>query len=223
LFNKGVSVLVPIRNCCNKAKESYIQGQSPAPGIREYFFYVDHQGMLFQDDSKMKHFTAAMKEKKLLFNFFKRLRYNDTGRYETEFKYISLCGRERNFIRCLDRPIVFNSVQKMSLKKDQAERWVLEHNHAGDLLVQRFEPSEICMVPETGRVYHPGPRLCGGMGLISDRLSILWTQEKRFIFSDGEEAPPTSFLWDEEEFKLGNKLLELMTDSERGVGESDDV
>ena len=55
------------------------------------------------------------------------------------------------------------------------------------------------------------------------RLSILWTQEKRFIFSDGEEAPPTGFLWDEEEFKLGNKLLELMTDSERGVGESDDV
>ena len=25
-----------------------MQGQSPEPGIREYFFYVDHNGMLFQ-------------------------------------------------------------------------------------------------------------------------------------------------------------------------------
>jgi len=45
----------------------------------------------------------------------------------------------------------------------------------------------------------------------------LWTQEKRFIFSNGEEAPPTSFIWEEEEFKLENKLLGLMTDEERGI------
>eukprot|EP00092_Neocalanus_flemingeri_P060685 GFUD01072791.1.p1 GENE.GFUD01072791.1~~GFUD01072791.1.p1 ORF type:complete len:180 (+),score=58.66 GFUD01072791.1:169-708(+) len=178
--------------------------------------------MLFQDDSKMKHWTAALKEKKLLYNFFKRLRYNDTGRYEAEFHYISLCGRERNFVRCLDRPIVFSFVEKMSLKKEQPEEWVLQHNHAGDQLVQKFFPSEICMVPETSRVYHPGPRLCGGVGLVADRLSILWTQEQRFIFSNGEEAPPTSFIWEGEEFKLENKLLEKMTDKERGLEVSED-
>ena len=55
----------------------------------------------------MKHWTAALKEKKLLLNFFKRLRLNETERYK-EFQYISLCGRERNFVRCLDRPFVFN-------------------------------------------------------------------------------------------------------------------
>ena len=97
------------RTCCNKASEPYSQGQSPAPGVREYFYYVDHHGMLFQDDSKMKHWTAALKEKKLLFNFFKRLRFNETGRYEREFKYLSLCGRERNFVRCDDRPTVFHT------------------------------------------------------------------------------------------------------------------
>jgi len=193
-----------------------MQGQSPAPGLREYFFYVDHQGMLFQDDSKMKHFTAALKEKKLLYNFFKRLRFNETGRYETEFKYISLCGKERNFVRCLDRPIVFNSVQKLSLKKDQPEDWVLQHNHAGELLVEKFDPSKICMVPLTGRVYHPGARLFGGMGLLADRLAILWTQEQRFKFADGEEAPPTSFIWEDEEVELDNSLLDLMTEEERG-------
>lgn len=25
---------------------SYVQGQSPKPGIREYFYYIDHQGQV---------------------------------------------------------------------------------------------------------------------------------------------------------------------------------
>ena len=119
-----------VRRCCNKAKEPYVQGQSPSPGIREYFFYVDHNGMLFQDDSKMKHWTAAMKEKKLLLNFFKRLRINETERYH-EFQYISLCGKERNFVRCQDRPFVFNIVEK-----DDTNSWMLFYNNAGNLLSQ---------------------------------------------------------------------------------------
>ena len=57
---------------------------------------------------------------------------------------------------------------------------------------------------------------------ILSRLSILWTQEQRFVFTDGEEAPPTSFIWEGEEFKLENKLLELMTDEERGLGMSEE-
>ena len=77
-----------------------------------------------QDDSRMFHWTAALKEEKLLFNFFKRLRFNTTDRYP-EFRYfefdsrkichykysrfLSLCGNERNFIRCEDRPIVFHN------------------------------------------------------------------------------------------------------------------
>lgn len=40
----------------------YVQGQSPENKIREYFYYIDHQGMLFLDDSKMKNFTSAYKE-----------------------------------------------------------------------------------------------------------------------------------------------------------------
>ena len=101
------------------------------------------------------------------------------------------------------------------------------------------------MVPETGRVYHPGaetkkkfsvffcvcllssvpivllsgPPLCGGVGLISDKLSILWTQEQRFVFGDGDTAAPTSFVWDECEHQLDNSLLEvILKDKERGIG-----
>ena len=138
------------RSFCDKAKEPYVQGQNPSPGIREYFFYVDHNGMLFQDDSKMKHWTAALKEKKLLFNFFKRLRFNESERYK-EFQYISLCGKERNYVRCLDRPFVFTAVSQ-----NDEHGWMLQYNNAGDMLQMKLQPEKILMVPETGRVYHPG-------------------------------------------------------------------
>ena len=157
LLNRNRSLLHQVlyhRSYSDKAKEAYVQGQNPEPGIREYFFYVDHNGMLFQDDSKMKHWTAALKEKKLLFNFFKRLRINETERYK-EFQFISLCGRERNYVRCLDRPIVFTAVTA-----DKDDRWMLQYNHAGDLLQTKFTPEKILMVPETGRVYHPGTYYC---------------------------------------------------------------
>ena len=77
------------------------------------------------------------------------------------------------------------------------------------------------MVPETGRVYHPGPSLSGGVGLIADKLSILWTQEQRFIFNDGEDEsrPPSGFIWDDSEYNLDNSLLDLvLRDKERGIG-----
>ena len=75
------------------------------------------------------------------------------------------------------------------------------------------------MVPETGRVYHPGPSLCGGVGLISDKLSILWTQEQRFIFDDGEDDPPTSFIWEDKEYNLDNSLLDVIeADKAKGIG-----
>ena len=43
---------------------------------------------------------------KFLEFFFKRLRYNKSESYP-EFPYVSLCGREMNYVRCDDLPIVF--------------------------------------------------------------------------------------------------------------------
>ena len=44
------------------ARFFYTQGQSPEPSVREYFYYIDHQGMLFLDDAKIKNFTCCYKE-----------------------------------------------------------------------------------------------------------------------------------------------------------------
>ena len=49
---------------------NYVQGQSPERGIREYFYYIDHQGMLYLDDARMKNFTSCFKEKHFL-KFFR--------------------------------------------------------------------------------------------------------------------------------------------------------
>lgn len=222
----GFSPLSGIRCISNRAKSEYVQGQSPKEGIREYFYYIDHNGMLFLDDSKMKHFTAAIKEKKMLAFFFSRLKMNETDRYP-EFKYFSPCGRERNFVRSDDRPIVFSKCSLMEPPKSRRNKakdtseatlqpeWYLEYGHADHLLVQKFEPSMISMVPSTGRVYHPGPEATGGLGLIADKLAILWTQEARFNFEEGEENPPTQFRWQGKEYALDNKVLEVMSQEER--------
>ena len=84
-------------------------------------------------------------------------------------------------------------------------------NHCDRLLTATFEPQKICMVPETGRVYHPAERMPEGVGLISDKLSILWTEERRFIFEDGELNPPTHFVWNREKLTLTNELISVLS------------
>ena len=50
---------------------------------------------------------SAFADKKFLEFFFKRVKLNQSGRYEAEFPFVSPCGREINFIRCDDLPVVF--------------------------------------------------------------------------------------------------------------------
>ena len=189
---------------CIRSASHYVQGQSPERGIREYFYYIDHQGMLFLDDSRMKNFTSCFKEKQFLKFFFSRLKHNDTGRYYPNFPFLSPCGRERNFIRCDDLPIVFTNV----LDSESSET-KLAFNHADRFLTVPFKPEKICMTT-SGRVYHPAPEKVGGVGLISDKLSIEWTAEKRFDFEKGEENPPTHFNWSLDRIPLDNELADKL-------------
>ncbi|XP_066255354.1 UPF0598 protein CG30010 [Euwallacea similis] len=175
---------------------SYIQGQEPEPKVREYFYFIDHQGMLFLDDSRMKNFTSCFKEKKFLRFFFNQLRLNTTDRYP-EFPYLSICGKERNFVRCDDYPIVFTHIIKKS------DKYLLAYNHAGELLTVPFEPHKVFMKPETGRVYHPAQERAGSIGLVRSKLAIEFSSH--FTFGQGEENPPTEFQFMKETVKLDNK------------------
>ena len=86
---------------------------------------------------------------------------------------------------------------------------MLAYNHADRFLMVPFEPEKICMTA-SGRVYHPAPDKVGGIGLISDKLSIAWTNEKRFEFEDGEDNPPTHFFWNSNKMTLDNHLIKQL-------------
>ncbi|XP_064640634.1 UPF0598 protein CG30010-like [Lineus longissimus] len=187
----------------------YVQGQSPNPKHREYFYFIDHQGQLFLDDARIKNFTSCFKEKDFLEFFFKRVKINETGLYEDVFPYISPCGRERNFIRCDDRPIVYTHlIQKVS-QDDLDSTSRLSFGGAGELLTVSFEPDKICMLPESGRVYHPASERTGGIGLIESSLAIEFS--KSFSYEHGDDSkPPTHFSWQGTTYTLTNELIDIL-------------
>ncbi|XP_028043342.1 UPF0598 protein CG30010 [Bombyx mandarina] len=180
--------------CSQKKSLHYVQGQEPEPKIREYFYYIDHQGMLFLDDARIKNFTSCFKEKKFLEFFFKRIRLNKTGKYEAEFPFVSHCGRERNYIRCDDLPIVFTHI----FHEDNVD--FLSYGYAGDLLRTVFIPDKVYMLPLTGRVYHVAEEKFGGVGLIKSKLAI--ELSKYFEFHNGDMRPPTHLTWHNKKYEL---------------------
>ena len=163
-------------------------------------------------------------DKKFLAFFFKRLKDNETTRYQKEFPYISPCGPETNYIRCDDVPIVFThllNTHKHIIQdiRDYATSATIEETYlsfggAGELLTIHFQPEKLHMFPESGRVYHVGPEKSGSVGLIKSSLAI--ELSRYFVYNSdrshdkGEEScdniPPTGFTWRERTYELDNTI-----------------
>lgn len=144
------------------------------------------QFQLFLDDARMKNFTSCFKDKPFLEFFYKRVRRNTSGRYEDTFPFLSLCGRERNFIRCDDLPIVYTHI--INDGRDLSFGY-----GRPDQLKHAFKPDRLYMAPNTGRVYHPADEKYERIGLIRSKLAI--ELSKGFEFEAGDDKPPTHFLW----------------------------
>lgn len=71
-------------------------------------------------------------EKKFLTFFFKRLKINDSNRYANDFPYLSLCGKEINYVRCDNLPIVFTHIIQNKNGSD-----CLSYGYAEDSLMVR--------------------------------------------------------------------------------------
>ncbi|KGL98596.1 UPF0598 protein C8orf82, partial [Charadrius vociferus] len=158
---------------------------------------------LFLDDTKVKNFITCFKDVAFLTFFFKRLERNRSGRYEEEFPFLSLCGRERNFLRCDDRPIVFTQ-----LLSDAAQRRFLSYCGAGERLTVPFQPESLVMLPTNGRLYHPAPAKAGGVGLVRSALAMEWSSS--FEYGEGWTRPPTHFFWEGRRYRLTEELLPLL-------------
>lgn len=139
---------------------------------------------------------------------------NRSGRYEGEFPFLSLCGRERNFLRCDDRPIVFTQ-----LLPGPGQRRFLSYCGGGDRLTVPFQPESLVMFPENGRLYHPAPAKAGGVGLVRSALALEWSSS--FEYGAGSARPPTHFIWEGRRYRLTEELLPLLRAGGTGcAGES---
>ena len=136
--------------------------------------------------------------------FFKRLEPNRSGRYEAEFPFLSPCGRERNFLRCEDRPIVFTQL----LPGSGAGR-LLSFCGGGERLAVPFRPESLAVSPENGRLYHPAPGTAGGVGLVRSALALEWSS--CFEYGEGAARPPTHFVWEGRRYRLDGELLPLVS------------
>nr|XP_020457568.1 UPF0598 protein C8orf82 homolog isoform X2 [Monopterus albus] len=201
-----------------RAAATYIQGQSPEPRIREYFYYMDHQGQLFLDDTKVKNFVTCFKDKQFLVFFFSRLRPNQSGRYEEDFPFLSLCGRERNFLRCDDRPVVFTHLLQSpaGLRGVMGDQELLSYCGAAEKLSVPFRPEALYMHPISGRVYHPGSERLGGVGLIRSALAIEFSPFFVYAAEQGQSGQPTHFLWKGQEHALTNELARCFRPADQG-------
>eukprot|EP00965_Chrysotila_dentata_P249614 6208985-Pleurochrysis_carterae.AAC.2 len=82
---------------------------------REYFYFVDLQGRLYLDETWPKGVATCLRSGKFLDFFFSRMRVNATGIREHQFPFVSMCGRERNFVRYFKTVCLLDALRMPSL------------------------------------------------------------------------------------------------------------
>ncbi|MEQ2177311.1 hypothetical protein GOODEAATRI_002289, partial [Goodea atripinnis] len=139
--------------------------------------------------------------KQFLVFFFSRLRINQSGRYQEDFPFLSLCGRERNYLRCDDTPVVFTH-----LLQNPADQELLSYCGGAEKLSVPFKPKALYMHPVSGRVYHPSPEPLGRVGLVRSALAIELSSNFVYPPESGQSGQPTHFLWEGQKHRLTNEL-----------------
>ncbi|TDH68992.1 hypothetical protein CCR75_000921 [Bremia lactucae] len=158
-----------------KSEEFYNrQGQ-----MRRYFYYIDLQGRVFLEDTLPKNIATSLKSAKFLRFFFSQIRRNRTSQCKIkdeedflEYPFRSPCGKEMNFIKCADRPFVFEDLHR----DDSRGKWML--TFGGGELKMPFLPETLRISVSTGRLYHDvqtkfvAPGTSEGVALIRSQLAV---------------------------------------------------
>lgn len=100
---------------------------------RIYFYKVDYDGNLYFENS-------LLTDLQFLNFFYSQIQYNYTG-YYPEYKYISPCGKEMNFIECKDTPIVFRRLEK---------EFII---YGGNLKIS-FDPKNLIYLTSNSQLYY---------------------------------------------------------------------
>ncbi|CAK9023758.1 UPF0598 protein C8orf82, partial [Durusdinium trenchii] len=150
---------------------------------RKYFYHVDLQGRLFLEETMPKNVATSLKSPKFLDFFWTMLRPNNRGEF-AEYPFISPCGKEMNFIRPADTPVVFDALEDRT-DEEGNEVQVLVY---AATLSEVFDPTKLVWHSTTDRLYYPvskHKRLVGSLGLIRSRLAVQFSET--FTFGDDGE------------------------------------
>ena len=161
---------------------------------------------------RIKVVFLQFSDKQFLKFFFKRLKKNQTDRYKEDFPFISPCGRELNYIRCDDLPVVFATI--IDDPDDIKAPGLLTFSGTGDILTFPFQPEKVCMLPESGRIYHPGPQKVGGVALVKSSLAIELSPYFEYRKGNQDHDSPTHFNWKGICYELDNSIWKFLRSAE---------
>lgn len=176
---------------------------------------------LFLDDTRIKNFTTCYKEKKFLEFFFKNLRVNESDRFK-DFKFISYCGRERNYLKCEDLPFVVTHLDQLN---DMVQLNYINSAH----WLFHFDPKNLSYNPDNGRMYYTfgGKQIINNtkssnesnrlkhldklpihIGLVKSELNIYLMEKVRRVKDNQHEA--FKFNYKNKEYELASLPQDMM-------------
>ena len=169
--------------------------ESEGKDHRRYFYVLDHRGLLFLEESKFRNYATCLKDKTFLDFFFKQLRVNTTTFYP-ELPFVSLCGKEQNFLSIDDSlaAVVFGDMLTLG------DELTLGFSN----IKQSFDPALLCIDHESGRLYHPilnHKHLHNQFGLLNQSITDLLSAGINTVHVSNGNVE-SSLIWKGHEYKL---------------------
>lgn len=88
---------------------------------------------------------------------------------------------------------------------------LLTYGGTGGILTVPFQPEKLTMLPGSGRVYHSGPDLAGGVGLVKSSLALELSPFFEYQSKDDpESSSPVRLQWKGKSHELDNHALTLL-------------
>ena len=142
---------------------------------------IDTRGGLYLEETKHRNFTSCFKDKQFLNFFYKQMRMNtlvneEMDDYARTCPYVSLCGKERNFVTPED-PLSALAFVEYDMKTE-------ELLYPGSLLREKVNPELLTLSTTTGRLYHPItvlPRLKQQIGLLHPMLCQQFSEKVSYV------------------------------------------
>lgn len=151
---------------------------------RFYFYEIDNRGRLFLEQTTPKNIATCLKDKKFLDFFFVNYRKNTTG-YYSDIPYVSLCGKEINFVTPMDCRSAFTFIEFCNLKTKLLHSSLIFNDtlYYGANMSEPFDVKKLKYCEKSGRLYHAiehHRHLRGDLGLLHPSIAERLTSEMSF-------------------------------------------